>query len=925
MRECILLLVLACAGCGIREVNAGAPDQIDWFLIAFGTGDQAPSDWSGSVEAPGGRVVDVRSWRFDRDDVLTAGSNSWKCSTRFAAIPDPRDWYVGAIHIVPTGSAAPKPSLLTNGVYVGVQETATVRVQTKQGELSFAPGEVRFGQAKRLLNGRVEVQRVAAPVGVTAGPDLEEDYPAVAVDSSGRAWIAWVAYKAEKETLYVARSDGSERKVIGEGEFFRPVLVAGPRDALHLAVAVNRDNTWKIAVASRTGDAWGALQTVSNGGPDHFARAAVDSAGRLWVAWQGFRDGRSRILARRIGDSSSEIIVGDNTRNAWEPAIATDAKGRVHFAWDAYDAGHYDIYYRMHDGSKLSTQRRVTTSPRLEAHASIAADDRGRVWIAWDEAGVNWGKDTGFLIDKNNGATRLYESRRVRMAAFKDNALRGVDFPEGHYEQPQLVAASGRVWCLARRRETKRHAVFSPSLKRDRLQQYSLWDHVVFGSTGDGWTQPITLPLGWGRNDLRAAIATGPGGRLTAAWSGDGRQFGKPYPAIRNEIYTADIDRVAAAAPPPLRAFSELAASGEPVHPEETFQVRMMRSATVSWQGRELKLLRGDMHRHTDLSFDGDIDGSLWDFYRYMIDAADFDYGALTDHNAGDDNEYIWWLIQKSCELFHYPGRYSPLFAYERSLRFPNGHRNLIWAQRGVRTLARSQAEEQGTEGAGRLYQYLRGTRGLAMSHTSATLMGTDWRDNDKDLEPLVEIYQGDRTSYEYEGAPRAARGKEPLTQPGGYQPEGFVWNAWAKGYKLGVQSSSDHASTHVSYAIILAESNTREALMKAIAARHAYAATDNVLLDFRAGDHVQGDIFSTSDKPQLRVNVLGTGPIARIDIIRNNQFVFTNQPGGSATDVTFEDQNPLDAEAYYYARLQQADGQMAWSSPIWITYRRTR
>jgi len=47
-----------------------------------------------------------------------------------------------------------------------------------------------------------------------------------------------------------------------------------------------------------------------------------------------------------------------------------------------------------------------------------------------------------------------------------------------------------------------------------------------------------------------------------------------------------------------------------------------------------LRILRGDMHRHTDLSFDGDIDGSIWDFYRYSIDAADFDYAAVPSLSA---------------------------------------------------------------------------------------------------------------------------------------------------------------------------------------------------------------------------------------------------------------------------------------------------
>src|SRR5260370_38141890 len=55
------------------------------------------------------------------------------------------------------------------------------------------------------------------------------------------------------------------------------------------------------------------------------------------------------------------------------------------------------------------------------------------------------------------------------------------------------------------------------------------------------------------------------------------------------------------------------------------------------------------------------------------------------------------------------------------------------------------------------LYEDIRPRNGIAISHTSATRMGTDWRDNDPELEPLVEIYQGARTNYEQLGAPLAA------------------------------------------------------------------------------------------------------------------------------------------------------------------------
>ncbi len=172
-----------------------------------------------------------------------------------------------------------------------------------------------------------------------------------------------------------------------------------------------------------------------------------------------------------------------------------------------------------------------------------------------------------------------------------------------------------------------------------------------------------------------------------------------------------------------------------------------------------------------------------------------------------------------------------PVYTYERSISYPGGHRNILSAKRGMPTLPITEAESQSEEGAARLFAYLREHDAISIPHTSATGMGTDWRDNDPEVEPLVEIYQGDRTSAEYEGAPRAATREKPIGQQGGFQPAGFVWNAWAKGYKLGVQAASDHISTHISYAATIAEDFTTQGLLDAMKKRHSYAATDNIIL----------------------------------------------------------------------------------------------
>ena len=322
-----LALAALLAGCrGQRAEKAGGPE--DWFRLTLGAGDAEPADWSGSVEAAGGRVAAIVPHRFDKDDKLDAASNSWKCHTRRAAVPNPRDWYVGALHIVPKDFTVPLGPMIPNELFVAVAGAAEVRFKTAQGEFRFQPGEVLIGEAaKMLLGGRVAVERAPQPVALTTGDGMEDDYPAVAVDSGGASWVAWTGYYTGKEMLFVARADGTGKSVVAEGEFFRPVLAAGPGGKLYLAASVRDGETWKIGVAQWDGKAWSRLDRISPGGPDLSPRAAVDSTGALWVAWQGFRDGRSRILGRRLsgGQWDAPIEVSANSRNAWEPSVAGDA------------------------------------------------------------------------------------------------------------------------------------------------------------------------------------------------------------------------------------------------------------------------------------------------------------------------------------------------------------------------------------------------------------------------------------------------------------------------------------------------------------------------------------------------------------------------------------------------------------------------
>jgi hypothetical protein len=80
----------------------------------------------------------------------------------------------------------------------------------------------------------------------------------------------------------------------------------------------------------------------------------------------------------------------------------------------------------------------------------------------------------------------------------------------------------------------------------------------------------------------------------------------------------------------------------------------------------------------------------------------------------------------------------------------------------------------------------------------------------------------------------------ERLFAPGEFEPKGFINLALLKGYKFSFESSSDHGSTHISYGMVFAEGNTRDDMIAAMKKRHTYAATDNIIADFRAPDCVR-------------------------------------------------------------------------------------
>src|SRR5262249_14208939 len=206
-----------------------------------------------------------------------------------------------------------------------------------------------------------------------------------------------------------------------------------------------------------------------------------------------------------------------------------------------------------------------------------------------------------------------------------------------------------------------------------------------------------------------------------------------------------------------------------------------------------LQLLRGEFHRHTALSLDGGDDGPIEDAYRYLIDAANMDWAGCCDHDNGT-NEYSWWLEQKLNDAYHLGSRFVTMYSYERGGVWPEGQRNVLFAQRGIRPLGRlpkvaNDAPFAPAPDTQMFYEYLRHFNGVTAAHQTTTVGGTDWRNNDPAVETAVEIFEGLRQNGERADAPKAVTDKDHVS---GYFPAGYVSKALEKGYRLAFESSSD-------------------------------------------------------------------------------------------------------------------------------------
>lgn len=794
-----------------------------------------------------------------------------------------------------------------------------------------------------------------------SSPEDYADYPTATVAANGDLWLAFLSYDQQGGDVVKVRrktADGwlpAETITPTPGDFLKTAAASTPDGAVWVAWAARIEGNFDIYARKFDAAGWSPIRRLTESpGADFHHRLAADSKGNLHLVWQSFRTGDGNIYWKTFDGVrwSAAVAVSSHEASEWEPAIALDSQDRLYIAYDTYRHGDYDVFLRVFENGEAGPEIPVAASPDFEARAAIAIDNDDRAWIAWDNQGPAWGLDMphwkfdgaagdwGAPADWTAPDPRGRVGQKISLRYTQDigiavyakgrlwapkaslAAVLPAEPPAGVLELPHFAIDGAGVPRLFFRRWLRRND------GGGMAERPLAWRIYSSAYESDRWSEPLPLEDSAGSNDNRPAVVLQDGKSLDVFFAADGRydtaaKRVKPIEQRHGFVAHEKIEappRTTAAPPPELDPLEPAALRG---HRHTAISDR--RNETASGEQR-YSLYWGDLHRHTEISSDGGYDGTLWDMYRYAIDVAELDFIASTDHSyggAGKDGlleTYDWWRTQKLADVFHVPGVFMPLFGYERTPTFPYGHRNVISPNRGAVAIPITVPREQRNTRFPRrpdelaLWKALEGTETITIPHTIASGGGTDWTYHDPKFETLMEIYQGCRLSYEGRGAPRVNSAKQ--------HEVGYAQNALAKGYKMGFIASSDHRSTHISYAAVYAEEPTRQGIFEALQQRHAYAATDNIVVEVRIGEAIMGDETATSEAPEIRIAVRGTAPIDNIQIIKNNRYIYSHRPGTRDVSLAYRDDTAEPGESYYYVRLQQTDGQMAWASPIWVDYR---
>lgn len=324
-------------------------------------------------------------------------------------------------------------------------------------------------------------------------------------------------------------------------------------------------------------------------------------------------------------------------------------------------------------------------------------------------------------------------------------------------------------------------------------------------------------------------------------------------------------------------------------------------------------------------------------------------FAASPFESQEETSNEVWKHIHQNLSEFNEDERFTTFSGFQwTGDPKTEGHRIFVYAKEGKPLLRKKDLKSNTLK---KIFKSLSPKELIAIpSFTMGKSFEYNFTDFDPDFERVVEIYNawGSSETSKKEGNP------VPIKSTNGIQEsiEGSIQKALSNNHRFGfiggglddrgIYSAfydSDQEQYSPGLTAIVAPHHTREALFEALYNRSCYATTgERMLLGLEIAGIGMGKEVSTADKPGLAINrhiqgyAAGTTKLQKVELIRNGKVLKTYEPKHYSFDFAYDDMTSLEKVSinakdkkppfcYYYLKVTQEDGHIAWSSPIWVDY----
>ncbi len=327
-----------------------------------------------------------------------------------------------------------------------------------------------------------------------------------------------------------------------------------------------------------------------------------------------------------------------------------------------------------------------------------------------------------------------------------------------------------------------------------------------------------------------------------------------------------------------------------------------------------LETLFGDIHQHSAHS---DGIGAASEPYLRARHVYGDDFAALSDHESFLGKRIgpgEWAHLRAVADHHHEPGAFVALHAYEWTGKMhPGPGHKVVYPLSDDHRIVSRDVE---TTGKG-LLAALREQGAFAVPH-HVGWTGADEDAHDEALQPVWEICSC-HGCYLSAGHVLGQRGA---------LVDQMIESVLARGRRFGFIACSDgHGLLHhhgvgrkrdpfrCGITAVQATARTREAILDAIRARRTYATSGvPILLDVRAKDAAPMGSVIASDRTPMRITAAAAATIREIALVGPEGVIARVDPRAPS--------GLLDTETtatWSYARVVTDEGEMAWSSPIFL------